>query len=145
MLIPKIVGNNLIVTGAQSGVTFDVKVPAGVCVFDGDSGVGKSYLFRSLLELGESPTCPYTARLYDYHNIEDSEEQLISFSRNRSVVMFDNADLYLKPFVVENVLQTAQFILVSARDLNFVGNFHITFMGITFESLQLRVTPGGVL
>lgn len=61
------------------------------------------------------------------------------------MVMFDNADLYLKPFVVENVLQTAQFILVSARDLNFVGNFHITFMGITFELLQLRVTPGGAL
>lgn len=33
MLIPKIVDNNLIVTGAQSGVTFDVKVPAGVCVY----------------------------------------------------------------------------------------------------------------
>ena len=145
MIVPKIENDTLILKGTSSGIVYDIEIPKGVSVFHGGSGEGKSFLFRKLLNLSGNPKCGYSASLCDYHNTKNSEEQLIILTESSSVVMFDNADLYLTPFVVEKVNQTADFVMVAARDLEFVGSFPVTFMYIKFDLDRLTVKPGGVL
>lgn len=96
-----------------SGVHFDVSFEDKVNLFSGASGEGKTFLFTVLDEyLAERGVsyCHFDSRVVDY-----TEEQLIDLCTNKSVIIFDNADLYLTQNLLDFAIEMADTVIISMK------------------------------
>lgn len=95
------------------GVSINVKLKDKLCCFIDDSGTGKSFLFTLIYEYCKENNIPIA--LLNYTATDFGDEAIISSCKNKSVVIFDNADLYLSNNIISSV--TADVIIMSIKNV----------------------------
>jgi ABC-type polar amino acid transport system ATPase subunit len=95
------------------GVSVNVKLKDKLCCFIDDSGTGKSFLFTIIYEYCKENGIPIA--LLNYTATDFGDEAIINSCKNKSVVIFDNADLYLSNNIISSV--TADVVIMSIKSV----------------------------
>lgn len=121
-----------------NGVTLFADFKDKVCIFDSDSGTGKTYLFSVIhaycLSHGIS-----VANI-NYHMPSFDEGLIIESCKNAKVVIFDNADLYLSNDIISKVYDSSDLILIAIKDaerINFdAGIYYVDYTSDKLEAVR---------
>ena len=106
-----------LVINTQGSVSISATLDTRVCVFMGDSGIGKTFLFSMLS--GYCAISGLSMSIVDSNNLprNDSDvERLISYCSGVDIVALDNANLYDVNTFVRRLRDSVGIILVSGRN-----------------------------
>lgn len=107
-----------LVINTHGSVPISATLDTRICVFTGDSGTGKTFLF-SLLS-GYCDVSGLSMAIVDSNNLprNDSDiERLISYCSGVDIVALDNANLYDVNTFVQRLQNSVGIILVSGHNL----------------------------
>lgn len=112
-----------------NGIHFNVSFEDKVNLFDGNSGEGKTFMFKMIktyLKV-KGVSCFYIcSEMFDF-----PLETIKSICRGKSVVIFDNADLYLTQDLLDSVVKTADTIII-----NMKNPYNLVMSDVGFYSLN---------
>lgn len=106
--------SDLHITGEYEEFKFDITLKTGQNVLSGDSGIGKSFCFKFLLEYGSTPTNQFKVKLYNYTDMP-KVKTIRDLDEHYDLIIFDNADLYLTKETTEQALLKANCVVVATR------------------------------
>ena len=122
-------------TETLSGVYFDVLFEDRVNLFSGVSGEGKTFLFTVLkaylAETGVS--CIYL----DNTATDFSEWAIKEACTDKSVIIFDNADLYLTQSLLDFAIETADTVIISMKNPYKLVMSNVGFYSLDYETDSL--------
>ena len=95
-------------------VKLNLEIHEGVGLFIDNSGSGKTFSFKFLKDYCEDNYIDFIYLNYDIYKTKP--EDIINICKDKTLVMFDNADLYLKPDIVDKIYNLGvKYILVSIK------------------------------
>lgn len=93
-----------------------------LCIFCGNSGTGKTYLFSLLADYYKTDLGLNVIRINEVGESVKNKNTLIDMCSGNDIVIFDRADLYITPEVVEGVRQNgAKLVLISIKNYGFTS------------------------
>ena len=121
----------------QPDIQFELDIEDRVCVLYNKSGEGKSFLFKSLrnnMHKEFSDNYYY----FDYSNYNSISENHPMFKNSKSLIVFDNADLYIKDYreLIKN--SCAIFIIITKH-------IYDTVSGLTYTKYSITHTQNKVI
>ena len=96
-----------------NGIHFDILFEDRINLFDGDSGEGKTFMFKMIntyLKV-KGVSCIYL----DNTATDFSEWTIKTACTDKSVIIFDNADLYLTQNLLDFATETADTVIISMK------------------------------
>lgn len=97
-----------------NGVEFNISFIDKINIIKGSSGTGKTFLFNTIASYCVSNKISYA--LIDYKIVASGDESLIlSHCRNKSLIILDNADLYLTSELFNNIINLKLTIILSIK------------------------------
>ncbi len=96
-----------------NGIDFDVSFEDKVNLFSGMSGEGKTFLFTVLESYFINNDISY--QYYNSSSLRFGINELISGCTGRSVIIFDNADLYLTQELLDYAVSQADTVIMSMK------------------------------
>lgn len=118
-----------------SGVHFDVLFEDKVNLFSGVSGEGKTFMFKMIktyLKV-KGVFCFYICS----EMLDLPLEIMKSACRGKSVIIFDNADLYLTQDLFDSVVKTADTIIISMKSPYKLVMSDVGFYSLNYEADNL--------
>ena len=120
-----------------SALPVKVEINEGVNYTLDDSGSGKTLFFTIFNDYCK--TNNITCILCNSHNI-NTEEDIIDICRKYSVVLFDNADLYVTKHVIEELTKSCKYIILSLKNMLGLGLDTATDIDINYgETLEVSI------
>lgn len=102
-----------------------------ICHFVGNSGTGKTFLFR--LISAYCPTVGLKAITIDYKNISANTDAMVAFCMFADVVILDNADLYNYNAILDSLRGKDRLVLVSHHEITGLhpedGSYAVDYTG----------------
>lgn len=120
-----------------NGIHFQVGFVDKVNLLFDNSATGKTYLMKVIQ--GKCMKTGISCKYVNSARYEDTEESIIQFCKNSNVVLFDNADLYLTKTILENIVKTADCIIVCAKSSGIVRSVGGRLYHVLFSSKTLTV------
>lgn len=118
-----------------NGITFKVEFKDKINLFNGNSGEGKTFLFKMLDGYFEIEEVAYSH--FDSRFANCTESQLISLCTSKSVIIFDNADLYLTQPLLDFAVKTADTVIISMKNPYELSMSGTGFYSLNYESHSL--------
>lgn len=100
-------------------INFDISFEDKVNVFSGMSGEGKTFLFTVLESYFIDNDISY--QYYNSSSLRFGVSELFSGCTGRSVIIFDNADLYLTRELLDYAISQSDTVIVSMKDFFRLG------------------------
>lgn len=119
------------------GTLFDVTFTEGVTIIKDDSGTGKSFLFDTLI--GELRERGIIFKFLDYRSRENARDILLDLDSECSVVILDNADLYLTKDIFRHLKDTVKYALIVTKDTGDLPIEDVTFSAVDYEAGSLML------
>jgi ABC-type lipoprotein export system ATPase subunit len=92
----------------------DAEFTDNICYLLDNSGTGKTFLFSLLFNYCSLNGVSIAS--LDYKSSNSSVNEIVEYCNNKSVVIFDNADLYLNRDILERI--KADLILISVKKIS---------------------------
>lgn len=123
--------NDFVLDIVSNGVHFDVTLSDSVCVFEQDSGTGKTFLFTTIAEYCVVNSLKCVTMNSSRLDLLDSFEGSV---KDVDILLLDNADLYLTDELFKRLAKNAKRVLISVKDisrlsLNTAGFYFVRYVG----------------
>lgn len=118
-----------------SGITFKVEFKDKINLFNGNSGEGKTFMFKTLKTYlkFKGVSCLYVGN----EMLDLSLEEMKLVCRGKSVIIFDKADLYLTQELLDTAIEIADTIIISMKIPYELGMSNIGFYSLHYEADSL--------
>lgn len=94
---------------------FDIDFTDKICVLYDNSGTGKTYLLTVLRDYAVRMKLKFCSFNYEAENI--SEQDIINIVKDKELVLFDNADLYLTNNILKICKDNSITTIISLKDV----------------------------
>lgn len=127
----------MLIQTKYNNIEIDVSIPHGVSVFSGDSGNGKSYLFRILKSYCQDNYDSFLYLNYDFKDI--TFEKFKVLSKDIKLFLLDNADLYMTSEIWNYLLSLDCYCMIVLRHLSEYSTSSINYNLISYSNNKLKV------
>lgn len=119
------------------GTLFTVDLVEGVTMIKDDSGTGKSFLFDTMA--GELRERGIGFRYLDHKNRESARDILHGLSNECSMVILDNADLYLTNDILKYLKSTVKYIVIAMKGCHGLCVSDVDFCAVDYQAGHLKL------
>lgn len=102
--------NKLDIKLFYNSANIDVTFINRLNILSGNSGTGKTFLYRALEHFCLINNIKY--KYLDFRSAEDTQEQIINICSDKDVLLLDNADLYLTESILKELRKDSNKILI---------------------------------
>lgn len=122
--------DELIIKSRYSRLDVNIEFIDEINLMSNFSGTGKTFMFTIIKEYcrDNGIKCIYC----DYSSVGQSEEQILQWCKDADIVIFDNADLYLTPKIVEKLKNAGKMQIISIKaylnyNMRYAGVYDVIF------------------
>lgn len=113
-----------------------VRLPGKINIVRGNSGTGKTYLSKVLLQLCDQG---FKVLIFDFSNYVTCNTSLIKELKEDTILIFDNADLYMDSNLRDAILDTKATVLIFTRDTQYFTFMNSSVCVVSYDGQTLEV------
>lgn len=120
-----------------NGINFDVSFNDKVNLIRGNSGTGKTFLFRVISDycVNNRIPCAYV----DYKIISNSDKDFIlNYCKNKDIIILDNADLYLDNILLKMLKSLRGTIVLSKKSSYGLDSIDMNLYTVSYDGKDLK-------
>lgn len=127
--------NNLKINEKYNGIDVTAYFDAELNILVGDSGTGKTLLINAidLYCLNNNIKC----RMCNYNDINLTDKQLLTICNDPDVILFDNADLYIRNDIIKELMNKHKIIVMSMKDISSISTSQSEQYLVEYNNLSL--------
>ena len=123
------------------GVSVDAKIIEGISILRGHSGTGKTFFMEAAYAYCQDNNI--SCIMMDYKSRNLDAESIKNTCKNMDVVLLDNADLYLTPNLLKDIIKTSKYILICIRHEVNYRKFGRYYYIVKYEDLAINLYMHG--